>query len=572
MSEPIPTEAQAASTQAAPPAASGEESTAPAPTEGDAPAGPSKAELKRRAKEAEKAKKAADRAAREEEEKRKREAKEAEDHAKQNYGKLPLHQSQERNGRKFLKFSELSEESVGQRVVFRARMHNSRAQGAKIVFLNFRQQTHTLQGVLVVSGEKDENQVSKQMLKYAQLIPSESIVLVEGVIKSAEVKSCTITNYEVGVYKLFTAVEVGDLPFSIDDASRAEADFERAEKDENLQFSRVSLVTRLDNRVMDLRTPSNQAIFRIQSAVGQLFRDYLNSQGFIEIHSPKLQGAATESGASVFKVQYFNSTAFLAQSPQLAKQMAIAGDMERVYEIGPVFRAEDSNTHRHMTEFMGLDLEMAIEEHYHEVLDVLDSMLKNIFSGLKEKYSHEIEVIKKQFPHEDFLFLDETLRLPFSEGIKMLKEAGAKGSDGEELGELDDLSTENEKFLGRLVRVKYQTDYFILDKFPLAIRPFYTMPDPVDPTLSNSYDFFMRGEEILSGAQRVHDPTFLAERMRSVGIDPATMTGYLDAFRLGAPPHGGGGIGLERVVMLFLKLGNIRRASLFPRDPKRLNP
>ncbi|WVQ65914.1 aspartate-tRNA(Asn) ligase [Kwoniella botswanensis] len=568
MSEPVPQE-----TQAAPPAV--EATTAPAPTqagEGETPAGPSKSELKKRAKEAEKAKKAAERAAREEEERKKREAKEAEDHAKQNYGKLPLHQSQERNHRKFLKFAELSPESVGQRVIFRARMHNSRAQGAKIVFLAFRQQTHTLQGVLVVSGEKDENQVSKQMLKYSQLIPSESIVLVEGVIKSAEVKSCTITNYEVGIHKLFTAVEVGDLPFSIDDASRAEADFEKAEKDENLQYSRVALPTRLDNRVMDLRTPTNQAIFRIQSAVGQLFRDYLNSQGFIEIHSPKLQGAATESGASVFKVQYFNGTAFLAQSPQLAKQMAIAGDFERVYEIGPVFRAEDSNTHRHMTEFMGLDLEMAFEEHYHEVLEVLDEMLKNIFKGLQSKFQHEIEVIKKQFPHEDFLFLDETLKLPFKEGIKMLKEAGAKGSDGEELGELDDLSTENEKFLGRLVREKYKTDYFILDKFPLAIRPFYTMPDPTDSTLSNSYDFFMRGEEILSGAQRVHDPVFLAERMKSVGIDPASMTGYLDAFKLGAPPHAGGGIGLERVVMLFLKLGNIRRASLFPRDPKRLNP
>lgn len=154
------------------------------------------------------------------------------------------------------------------------------------------------------------------------------------------------------------------------------------------------------------------------------------------------------------------------------------------------------------------------------------------------------------------------------------------------------VSTENEKLLGRLVREKYKTDYFILDKFPLAIRPFYTMPDPVNPELSNSYDFFMRGEEILSGAQRIHDPEFLAERMKAAGINPEDMSGYLEAFKLGAPPHGGGGIGecppscselsavgrrangvgLERVIMLFLKLNNIRRASLFPRDPKRLQP
>ncbi|KAK8858461.1 aspartate-tRNA(Asn) ligase [Kwoniella newhampshirensis] len=571
MSGPVSNEVQATPAPA--------QTETPAPTaapaaEGDAgaaPAGPSKNELKKRAKEADKAKKAAERAAREEEEKRQREAKEAEDHAKQNYGKLPLHQSQERNGQIRLKFADLNEKSVGQRVTFRARLHNMRPQGAKIVFLTFRQQTLTLQGVLVVSGDKDEHQVSKQMLKYATLIPTETIVLVEGVIKSAEVKSCTIQNFEVGIQKIFTAVEVGDLPFSVDDAARPESDFLRMET-EDVQFARVSLPTRLDNRIMDLRTPTNQAIFRVQSAVCNLFRTYLDSQGFIEIHSPKLQGAATESGASVFKVSYFNGTAFLAQSPQLAKQMAIAGDFEKVYEIGPVFRAEDSNTHRHMTEFTGLDLEMAIEEHYHEVLETLDSMLLAIFKGLKEKFSHEIETIRKQFPCEEFLFLEKTLVLPFKEGMQMLREAGATDSEGKPIGDMDDMSTENEKFLGRLVREKYKTDYFILDKFPLAIRPFYTMPDPSDPTLSNSYDFFMRGEEILSGAQRIHDPAFLVERMKAAGIDPTTMSGYLDAFKLGAPPHGGGGIGLERVVMLFLKLGNIRRASLFPRDPKRLNP
>lgn len=391
------------------------------------------------------------------------------------------------------------------------------------------------------------------------------------------------------------------LPFGVEEASRPEADYEK----EDAQFARVGLDTRLDNRVMDLRTPTNQAIFRLQSAVCNLFRDHLNSLGFIEIHSPKLQGAATESGSSVFEVSYFKGKAFLAQSPQLAKQMCIAGDMEKVYEIAPVFRAEDSNTHRHLCEFTGLDLEMAIEEHYHEVLDVLDSMFLAIFKGLKQQYSHEIEAVRKQFPCDEFTFLDETLKLRFTDGIQMLRDAGATNLDGTQLSDHDDLSTENEKWLGRLVKEKYGTDYYILDKFPLAIRPFYTMPDAENPTLSNSYDFFMRGEEILSGAQRIHDPEYLIERMKEVGIKPEQMQGYIDAFRLGAPPHAGGGIGacccpllffasdigdkgvwltdtltlirltctgLERVVMLFLKLGNIRRASLFPRDPKRLNP
>lgn len=258
--------------------------------------------------------------------------------------------------------------------------------------------------------------------------------------------------------------------------------------------------------------------------------------------------------------------AFLAQSPQLAKQMCIAGDMEKVYEIGPVFRAEDSNTHRHMTEFTGLDLEMAFEEHYHEVMETIDGMLKAVFKGLKEKYAKEIGLVQLQYPHDEFTWLDETLVLKYAEATKLLRDSGVEIADDE------DMNTEKEKLLGKIVKEKYNTDYYIVDKFPLAIRPFYTMPDAANPQWSNSYDFFMRGEEILSGAQRVHEAPVLEERMKEVGIDPAEMQGYLDAFRLCAPPHAGGGIGLERVVMLFLKLGNIRRASLFPRDPKRLSP
>jgi len=319
----------------------------------------------------------------------------------------------------------------------------------------------------------------------------------------------------------------------------------------------VALDTRLDNRVLDLRSITNQSIFSMSSGVCNLFREYLNSQGFVEIHTPKLQGAATESGASVFKVNYFKGNAFLAQSPQLAKQMCIAADMEKVYEIAPVFRAEDSNTHRHMTEFMGLDLEMAFEEHYHEVMETIDGMLKAIFSGLRQKHATDIQNVQKQYPHDDFEWLDQTLVLSYSDAIKMLQDAGVQqGNPPAPIKDHDDMGTATEKALGVLVKEKYKTDYYIIDKFPIALRPFYTMPDPSNPLLSNSYDFFMRGEEILSGAQRVHDAPLLESRMKSVGINPEEMKHYVEAFRLGAPPHAGGGIGLERVVMLFLKLGS----------------
>lgn len=241
----------------------------------------------------------------------------------------------------------------------------------------------------------------------------------------------------------------------------------------------------------------------MSSGICNLFREYLNNQGFLEIHTPKLQGAATESGSSVFKVSYFKGNAYLAQSPQLAKQMCIAADMERVYEIGPVFRAEDSNTHRHMTEFMGLDLEMTFEEHYHEVMETIDGMLKHIFAGLKQKHAEDIAIVQKQFPHDDFTWLPETLVLKYTDAIKMLQEAGVEqGTPPAPIGDYDDMrwalretsrsltstlmpplsrySTSTEKALGKLVKEKYNTDYYIIDKFPLELRPFYTMPDPSD--------------------------------------------------------------------------------------------
>ncbi|KAL4064885.1 hypothetical protein V8B97DRAFT_1181278 [Scleroderma yunnanense] len=488
-----------------------------------------------------------------------------------------MHQSQSRPNRKRTDISTLTARNDGEQVFIRARVQTSRLQGNKMVFLSLRQRTNTVQSLMSVTKDT----ISKQMVKWAGSLADESIVLVEGTVKKSPepIKSATVSDVEIHITEIWLLSGIESrLPFSLDDASRSET----APEIEG-QFNKVLLDTRLNNRVLDLRTTTNQAIFRLQHAIGHLFREYLNANGFIEIHSPKLQGSATESGASVFKVDYFKGkcflpciahghpsgilgNAYLAQSPQLAKQMAIAADFERVYEIAPVFRAEDSNTHRHMTEFVGLDLEMAIEEHYHEVRDLIDGMFKAIFKGLKEKYAREIAVVRQQFEAEEFKWKEETLVLTFKEAVDLLVE------DGVEREILDDINTENEKRLGRIVRAKYDTDYFIVDKFPLNLRPFYTMPDPEDPTLSNSYDFFMRGEEIMSGAQRIHDPEFLCQQMRAKGVDPESMKGYLDGFRMGCPPHGGGGIGLERVLMLFLKLNNIRRASLFPRDPKRLEP
>jgi len=424
-----------------------------------------------------------------------------------------------------------------------------------------RQQQFTVQCITFVSEE-----ISKQMVKFISRISKESIVDVYATVKKApsKIESCTQHDVEMEVKKCFvTSAAVPQLPLQIEDASRRVT----AEEEKDGLSITVNQDTRLDNRVLDLRTPTNQAIFKIESGVCQLFRDTLRAQGFTEIHTPKIIGCASEGGANVFKVSYFKGSAYLAQSPQLYKQMAIAADFGKVFTVGGVFRAEDSNTHRHLAEFVGLDMEMAFQHHYHEVVDTIGNMFTQIFKGLRDNFAKEIETVNAQFPAEPFKFLDPPLRLEYSEGVAMLRAAGI------EMEEEEDLSTPNEKFLGKLVKQKYDTDFYILDKFPLAVRPFYTMPDPVNPDKwSNSYDMFMRGEEILSGAQRIHDPDFLCQRAGAHGIAIETIQAYVDSFRYGCPPHAGGGIGMERVCMLYLGLDNIRKTSMFPRDPKRLTP
>lgn len=182
------------------------------------------------------------------------------------------------------------------------------------------------------------------------------------------------------------------------------------------------------------------------------------------------------------------------------------------------------------------------------------------------RYSHELAIVRQQYPVEDFKFSEKPLILTYKEAVSILRSAGV------EIGDFEDMSTDKEKLLGRLIREKYDTDFYIIDKFPLAVRPFYTMPDVENPGYANAYDFFMRGEEILSGAQRVHIPEMLEERAKSLGIDTSGMREYIDCFQYGASPHAGCGLGLERVVMFFLGLRNIRMTSLFPRDPNRLHP
>uniref|UniRef100_A0A3B3DM72 Aspartate--tRNA ligase, cytoplasmic n=1 Tax=Oryzias melastigma TaxID=30732 RepID=A0A3B3DM72_ORYME len=469
----------------------------------------SKKGLKKQQKEAEKAAKKAEKQAKVAAE---QQSAEEDDFAKDRYGVSALVQSQQKLDRTLVRVQDLTPEKADQLIWLRARVHTSRAKG-KQCFLVLRQQQFNVQALVAVG-----DRASKQMVKFAANITKESIVDVEAMVRKVEqkIESCTQQDVELHVEKIFVISQAeARLPLQLEDAVRPDGEGEEEGR------ATVNQDTRLDNRVIDLRTTTSQAVFRLQSGVCQLFRDTLTKKGFVEIQTPK---------------------------------------------IISVFRAEDSNTHRHLTEFVGLDIEMAFNYHYHEVIESITDTMVQIFKGLRDNFQTEIQTVNKQFPSEPFKFLEPTLRLEYTEGVAMLREAGV------EMGDEDDLSTPNEKLLGRLVKEKYDTDFYVLDKYPLAVRPFYTMPDPHNPKYSNSYDMFMRGEEILSGAQRVHDAQLLTERAQHHQIDLEKIKSYIDSFRYGAPPHAGGGIGLERVCMLYLGLHNVRQTSMFPRDPKRLTP
>ena len=530
------------------------------------------------------------------------------DPLKDNYGIFPFIQSQtppeHRLELKYNSVKELNETFDGKDVKLRARLQRSRIKG-KGGFIVLREGVFTIQGCLFVN----ESTVSKQMINFVKAIHLESIVDVDAKVKKAEqpIESCTQKNIELDILKIYlisSATSV--LPFQMEDACRKvnpeleEDDYvgeekkeeekkeeekkeehkkdkkdkkkekkekkeEKGEKGEKKDIV-VKMKTRLDNRVMDLRVPATQALFRIQSGISTLFREFLLKKNFIEIHTPKLIAGASEGGANVFKLKYFDRDACLAQSPQLYKQMCIIGDMKGVFEIGSVFRAENSLTSRHLCEFTGLDFEMEIKEHFFEVLDVVSDLFNYIFDNLNEKFKDEINTINNQYPFEPIVYQKEALKLHFKDGVKLLEENGFKQ------GLYDDLDTENEKTLGRLVKEKYNTDFYILYGYPKSARPFYTMPDPNDDNFTNSYDAFIRGEEVLSGAQRVHDYDLLMKKVVEKGINPDTLKDYINAFKLGAPPHGGVGIGLERVVKLFCGVKNVKKCVMFPRDPKRLTP
>ncbi|KAH8677061.1 hypothetical protein BGZ61DRAFT_360652 [Ilyonectria robusta] len=552
-------------------------------------AGPSKKALKKAEakakKEAEKAKRAAEHQAKQAA--AKAAAGNTEDLAKENYGNITPSTKVEAER---IQLKNIGDDLLGKTIKVRAWIQNARMQGAKMAFVELREERNwAIQGVVATSAEGTP--VSKQMVKWIGALNLESYVLVEAKIEKPlePVKSVRVSDYELHITKCYCiapgpevlgmGLVVANRPVAnFDDEDAGNPVEEVKEGVENLSLDNIpsaSMATHLNNPVMHKRAPVQQAISDVRMTTRKLFSEYLDAKDFVQFEPPCLIGAASEGGSNVFSMPYFEKQAYLAQSPQFYKQIEIAGGRKRVYCIGPVFRAENSNTPRHMTEFTGLDLEMEIEDHYHEVLHMLEGVLLFIFRGLQERCAEQIALIRTVYPSEDFLLPEagKEVRMTFAEGQALLRAEGPE--EFRNVSDDEDMSTPQEKALGALVREKYKTDFYVLDKFPEGARPFYALEDPENPKVTNAYDMFMRGQEILSGGQRIHVPEVLEARIRTKGIDPASqgIKEYVDIFRsAGVPPHGGGGIGLDRVVAWYLNLPSVHLTSYYPRTPKRLLP
>ena len=424
--------------------------------------------------------------------------------------------------------SALSPAMDGQEVTLAGWVHEVRDMG-KIKFLQLRDRTGIAQ-VIAKKGDTDE------ALMDAMGFVKESVVQVRGKVKAQPQakKGYEIVPLSIVDLNPVTAM----IPFEVTGKVPAEID------------------VRLDNRYVDLRRLETAATFHIQSEVLHGFREKLRELGFQEIRTPCLSAAATEGGADIFRVEYFEKHAFLVQSPQLYKQFAVIGGMDKVFMTMPVFRAEKHNTTAHLNEVLQMDIEIGFADHL-DAMDVLEKTTLNILSCVKTNCAQDLQTLSAP--------LEVPASIPrYSYTQCVEKLAGA----GEKIGWGEDFSKEQEKKLFTLV----PEELFFITDWPTKVRAFYSMPQKDAPEKCNAFDLMFRGVEICSGAQRIHQPGLLVEALKARGLDPEAFEFYINAFKVGAPPHAGWSIGLERLTMKLANRENIRDACLFPRDRTRLTP
>ena len=400
-----------------------------------------------------------------------------------------------------------------------------------------------LSGKVQVTIEKSEEN-NAEMVELVNTLTLESTVKIKGkLIKNENVK--------------LNGMEI--IPSSIEVTSKSEEELPFNYKD----LDTVNLDTRLDYRFIDLRNEKNSLIFRVQSTFVKYLREYLYNNNFTEIHTPKLIGAASESGSEVFEVKYFDSKAYLAQSPQFYKQMAMASGFERIFEVAPCFRAENSNTNRHATEFTSFDLEFSYINDFNDVMDLEAEMLAYSLRKLKEEMGDKI---KEVF---DMDIIVPTLPFPKMSLKDIYEELENRYGYKVEEFEKVDLTTEAEKLIYKLSKDKFDHEFMFVTDFPAEKRAFYHMRD--ENGVLQGYDLIWRGVEITTGAQREHRYDELIKNVKEKGLDKDVKF-YLEFFKYGCPPHGGFGIGLDRITMLLLGISTVKESQFLFIGPNRINP
>jgi len=398
-----------------------------------------------------------------------------------------------------------------------------------VTFIILRDRTGLVQCVV---NNKEINDIDTKL---------ESVVEVIGTVSESR---NNLNSFEVSVEK-----------FSIINSSIEELPIEINK--ENLE---VNLDTMLNNRMLSLRHEKVNAIFKIQNIIVEGFREFLNKEDFTEISTPKLVAEGAEGGTEVFKVQYFEREAYLAQSPQFAKQMMVGAGFERVFEIGHVYRAEEHNTNRHLNEYISMDLEMGFIEDEKDIMDLEENLIKFILRKVIEEGKIYLELLEAEVPTIE----SKIPRIKFSEAIQILeKEYNKTGLEG-------DMDPEGEKLICKYAKEKLDCEFIFLTHYPRKKRPMYTMP--CGNLETHSFDLLFRGIEITTGGQRIHEYNMLIENMKYKGLNPENYESYTSNFKYGMPPHGGLAIGLERITAKLLGFENIREASLLPRDRTRLMP
>lgn len=426
---------------------------------------------------------------------------------------------------------------TGKEVLIKAWVDVRRNQG-KMVFFDFRDMSGKVQGV-VLPNNTDALDVSKD-------IRHEWVVEIVGKVNKRPERNVQEDkrngDIELEVLKISILSRAKELPF---------------EKDVE-----INLDTYLDTLPYTLRKEKSRAIFKIQATIMKSYRDFLNSKKFTEFNAPKLIGDDAEGSGEVFKVPYFyNKTAHLATSPQLYKQIMV-GVFERVFAIGNVFRAEKHSTSRHINEYTSMDLEMGFIKDHHDIMNMETELLRYIMAQLREKVAEEFKLLNSEIPivpeKIPYMKLREAQELIFKE-------------TGKDKRTEPDLEPEDERWLCEWSRKEKGSDFIFITHYPVSKRPMYTYEDENDKGFTKSFDLLFRGLEITTGGQRVHDYDLLIDKIKAKGLDPEKFAFYLQAFKYGMPPHGGLGMGLERLTAKLLNLENVKEATLFPRDINRID-